>query len=242
MNWSPETLSIWVGFDPREAASFAVTCSSIAWCLRMPIRVRGLDLEALRANELSARPLTRIGGQLWDVISDAPQATEHANARFLLPFIAPRPGWALFLDGDILVRDDISVLFEPYDRSKALYCVKHDHRPPETVKMDAQAQQHYTRKNWSSVMLWNLQHPAHERLTLEMANRLPGRDLHRFCWLQDDEIGDLPPEWNWLAGYSPAEMEPKAVHYTSGTPDMPGYENAPFADEWRSTLRRWARG
>ena len=25
--------------------------------------------------------------------------------------------------------------------------------------------------------------------------------LHRFSWLKDEEIGSLPLQWNWLAGW-----------------------------------------
>lgn len=103
-------------------------------------------------------------------------------------------------------------------------------------KMDKQPQTHYSRKNWSSVVLWNTSHPANKALTLEALNTWPGRDLHAFKWLADDLIGELPPEWNYLVGVSPKMDNPKLVHFTLGTPNLPGYENAEFADEWRSYL------
>jgi hypothetical protein len=99
--------------------------------------------------------------------------------------------------------------------------------------MDDQLQVRYARKNWSSLMLINHAHPANERLTVEMVNTLPGRDLHRFCWLQDDEIGALPPAWNYLVGHTKGVCVPKLVHFTDGYPLMPGYENATYADAWR---------
>jgi hypothetical protein len=38
-----------------------------------------------------------------------------------------------------------------------------------------------------------------ERLTPEFVQNQPGSYLHRFTWLLDDErIGELPIEWNWL--------------------------------------------
>ena len=67
-----------------------------------------------------------------------------------------------------------------------------------------------------------------------LINTWTGRQLHGFGWLTDDLIGKLPPEWNWLEGHSSMELNPKAVHFTRGTPDMPGYENVPYADEWRA--------
>src|SRR5262249_28955355 len=91
----------------------------------------------------------------------------------------------------------------------------------------------------SSVMAFNCEHEANKRLTLDMVNTLPGRDLHRFCWLEDEQIGELHPEWNFLVGYTSLARVPfpKIVHFTEGVPDMPGYEEVPFAQEWRDTLQ-----
>jgi hypothetical protein len=63
--------------------------------------------------------------------------------------------------------------------------------------------------------------------------------LHAFCWLPDSAIGALPIEWNWLAGISPTNIEPKNVHFTLGTPNLPGYEDGVYADEWRAERRAW---
>jgi hypothetical protein len=74
-----------------------------------------------------------------------------------------------------------------------------------------------------------------------MINTVPGRDLHAFKWLADEEIGELLPEWNYLIGHTvlPEGVDPKLVHFTEGIPSMPGYENAPYADEWRYELEAW---
>jgi uncharacterized protein YycO len=79
-------------------------------------------------------------------------------------------------------------------------------------------------------MLFNCAHYANKTLTVQRVNSSAGRDLHAFDWLHDVEVGALPFEWNWL------ELEPKAVHFTHGTPDMPGYEGVAYADEFRSFL------
>jgi hypothetical protein len=192
------------------------------------IPVNAIRLEELREAGLYTRPMETRHGRMWDVISQAPMATEHACARFLTPYLA-KEGWAVFMDGDMLIRADIGEIFEGLDPAKALYCVKHDHRPEHTAKMDGQVQTVYPRKNWSSVMVFNCDHPANKALTVDLVNSVPGRDLHRFCWLTDDLIGDLDPAWNWLV---PA-VDPKIAHFTEGVPDMPGYERQPYADEWR---------
>lgn len=231
--------SIWVGFDPREAAAYAVARHSIERHLHRPIRVNGLILEHLRADGLYRRPTTIKDGRLWDVISQAPMSTEFAISRFLVPHLAGA-GWALFLDADMLVRGDLGRLFDIADPRYAVMCVKHQHEPELQLKMDNQVQTRYPRKNWSSFLLFNCDHPGNQRLTLEMIDTVPGRDLHRFCWLNDDEIGELDPKWNWLVGHSSPVNHPVVVHFTDGYPALPGYEHVAFADEWRAELTRWA--
>jgi hypothetical protein len=241
--------SIFVGFDPRQAAAFAVARNSLERRDNLPIPVRGLVLSSLRERGLYWRPHEMRDGRLWDPISEAFMATEFSNSRFLTYHLARElqngsrreRGWALFIDCDVLVRTSIDKIVAGIDRKKALVCVQHRYEPPEgSAKMDGQVQQLYARKNWSSVMLFNLDHPANEALTPGLINTLPGRDLHRFCWLADEEIGALSPSWNWLAGHSDADLEPDIVHFTEGLPDVPGYENTPYADEWRVELARWA--
>lgn len=240
--------AVYIGFDPREADAFAVARHSMRRRMTLPIPIRGLVLAELQAAGLYTRPTLRVEGRMIDLLSqradyDGSISTEHANARFLVPHLN-RTGHALFVDGDILVRGNVEDLFgkAQNDLSKAAWCVKHDHRPTATVKMDGQAQTVYARKNWTSVILWNCDHPAMRRLTVEMVNTLPGRDLHALTWLADDEIGELDVSWNWLAGYSDPDVVPDLVHFTSGTPSMPGHDQAPFADEWRAELARWAAG
>ena len=238
--------SIWIGFDPREAAAYAVARSSTKRRLTQPLAIRGVVLAALQEDGLYHRPIEWREGPtanriMWDTISDAPMSTQHANARFLVPHLAGT-GWALFMDGDVLVRGNVVRLFDGLDPAKAVYCVKHRHLPPAGVKMDGQEQTRYVRKNWSSVVVWNCQHPSNRTLTVEAVNSLAGRDLHRFVWLDDEEIGELDPKWNWLVRQSePLTLNsPQIVHFTEGTPDMPGYEDDPYADEWRQELARWA--
>jgi hypothetical protein len=231
--------SIYLGFDPREADAFAVARRSIERRLTYPIPIRGVVLDTLREAGLYSRPTERRDGKLWDAISEAPMSTEFACSRFLVPTLA-REGWALFADCDILARANLCHLFDQADPRYAVMCVKHDYRPTETTKMDGQTQMQYLRKNWSSVMMFHVTHPANRSLTVEMVNSLPGRELHRFCWLNDAEIGELDPAWNFLVGHSDPSIDAKIVHFTEGGPWMAGYEDCEFADEWRAELMRWA--
>ena len=197
--------------------------------------LKGLYNRPIEYRQVSTTDVTNI--VMWDVLSEAPMSTQHANARFLVPHLA-KSGWALFCDGDMLFRGNVCRVLDTLDPRFAVYCVKHRHEPDAREKMDGQIQTKYHRKNWSSWMIFNCDHPANKRLTLEMVNTLPGRDLHRFCWLGDDEIGELPPEWNYLVGYTKGVENPRCVHFTSGTPDMSGYAHVEYADEWRAELYR----
>lgn len=228
-----------IGFDPREAAAFAVTKHSLNRHLITPVPVRGLVLSDLRARGLYTRPTSVREGRLWDDISGAACATEFSISRFLTPHLAGS-GWAIFIDSDMLFRSNVERLFKSLDRSKAVMVVKHNFQPTEGVKMDGQAQVWYSRKNWSSFCAFNVDHPANSKLTLDLINTAPGRDLHAFCWLEDGDIGELDCSWNWLVGHSDPEIEVDCAHFTDGIPTMSGYEDCDFSDEWRAELALWA--
>lgn len=237
-----DDLTVFIGFDPREAACFAVARESIIMNSRLPVDVRGISLDLLRARGFYTREHRKVDGRLWDVISDAPMSTEFAISRFIAPLIS-QSRYAIFMDCDMMLRRSIYDVLGVIDKRAAVSVVKHDHRPANTVKMDGQIQTTYGRKNWSSFMVFDCWHPAHERLNLEILNGRPGRDLHAFCWLEDHEIGALPPEWNYLVGHSrlPDGVSPAVVHWTDGAPCMPGFEISEYADEFRRALVRWAR-
>lgn len=227
-------LRIYIGYDDREALAWQVAAASLRRSSRERLTIAPLLLADLRARGLYYRRHRRQDGRLWDLASDAPMATQFANSRFLVPWLAEHAGWALFCDADFYFRDDIAQLFAEADPAKALYCVQHGALAGGGLKMDGQVQTAYPRKNWSSLMLFNCGHPAHRRLTLDMANGLPGRDLHWFCWLEDAEIGALDPRWNHLAGIDAPLADPAAVHFTLGTPDLGGPEIPTWSSAWRA--------
>ncbi len=227
-------LRIFVGYDSRGVQAYRVCVRSLHRTARAELEIRPLVLAHLQAEGHYTRPHRQdCRGNLWDEISGAPMSTEFALSRFLVPRLAARRGWALFCDNDFLFRADVQQLFALADDRYAVMVVKHNHVPANVVKMGATAQTRYARKNWSSLMLFNCAHKAHDGLAA-LVNSKPGRDLHAFCWLKDEEIGELPAAWNWLAGQQPLETEPLAVHFTDGTPDLCGYENVTFSTEWRA--------
>ena len=125
---------------------------------------------------------------------------------------------------------DVAELFALADDKYAVMVVKHDFNPPKGEKMDHQTQENYYRKNWSSLVLWNTDHPANERLTVTKVNEEMGRYLHSFMWLKDDEIGELDSCWNHLVGYT--EGEPKVLHWTDGGPWFEGMEDCLYNELW----------
>lgn len=232
--------TVWIGYDPRETAAFAVARSSIRKHQTGLLGIRALLLPELRAAGLYTRPTSERNGRMWDDISGAPMSTEFGVSRFLVPALQ-KTGYGLFMDCDMLVRTNLIRLFDACEREhKAVWVVKHDFTPLNEAKMDGQVQTRYFRKLWSSFCVFNCNHPANKKLTVELVNSVPGRDLHAFCWLKDDEIGEIDPAWNWIPDHSPADVDPKVVHFSEGGPWFRGYENVPFADEWRREFTRWA--
>jgi hypothetical protein len=224
---------VFIGYDTRMPLAFSVAVDSIRKTASKPVDVSPLLLPFLKGAGLYTREIVRKDGVMTDVISGAPMATEFAISRFLVPYLSNYQGWSLFCDSDFLFLDDVNKVFEMADPKYAVMCVKHDYNPAGQVKMDGQVQTNYQKKNWSSFMLFNCLHPANKFLSVGNVNKLAGRDLHRFCWLDEDQIGDLPEVWNWLEGHSHDELNPKAVHFTRGTPDMKGYEDVKYAGIWK---------
>jgi len=236
-----DTRSLYIGFDPREACAFAVARESARRYMPRHYSLHGIVLDEMRAQGLYTRPTTRKDGRLFDEISDHPMATEFAISRFLTPILA-KEGLALFMDADMLVRGSLVPAFDyaAAHPEYAVLCVKHQFEPPEGLKMDGQIQSRYARKNWSSVMIFNCEHPANEQLTVDLINTVPGRELHALCWLKDEQIGTLPTQFNYLVGHTECDEDPVIVHMTDGIPTMPGYENCEYADEWRAIMNAWA--
>lgn len=104
--------------------------------------------------------------------------------------------------------------------------------------MDGVVQTVYPRKNWSSMVLYNCGHVKNRVLSPEVVNSQTGSYLHRFKWLNDDEIGSLPFVWNFLVGHNKVDENdltntfPKAVHYTLGGPWFENYKDCEFGDLW----------
>ncbi len=236
-----QALRVYVGWDPRDALAYRVCVRSLKAHASVPVEVIALKDWELRRKRLYWRPYRVDGrGQMWDQPSGQPLGTQFSLTRFCVPALEGYDGdWVLFTDADMLWRADVAELVALFDDDKALMCVRHDHRPHEATKMDGVRQTAYARKNWSSLMAFNVW--RNRALTGYRVNNASKAWLHQLSWLEDDEIGGLPEAWNWLEGHSDPSIEPKLVHFTRGTPDFPGYADAAYADEWRSYAKASAR-
>ena len=136
----------------------------------------------------------------------------------------------------MLCRADIGRLWALCDWQKAVKVVKHDYTPKTTTKFFGQTQSVYPRKNWSSLILFNNRRCT--ALTLKYVNEASPADLHRFNWLEDEEIGYLPMEWNHLVGEYDYNQDAKIVHFTLGSPCLQDYKDCDYADEWKQEYER----
>lgn len=92
------------------------------------------------------------------------------------------------------------------------------------------------------MILWNCNHPKHKVLTPEFIQNQSGAFLHRFSWLNDDEIGEISPEWNWLAIEYEDNPNAKLIHYTLGTPCLEDYTDSPMSSEWHKLYKKANQG
>jgi hypothetical protein len=211
-------LQIYIGFDPVESAAFYTLAHSIQRRSSIPVSIAPLMQSQLKGIYTRPRGPT--------------ESTEFSLTRFLVPSLSGFRGWSVFMDCDMLCRGDIAELAAEMERQqdKAVVVCKHDYTPSAKVKFLGHIQTVYPRKNWSSLMLFN--NARCSALTPDYVNSASGLDLHRFKWLDDGAIGELPLEWNWLVGeyaYNPAA---KIVHYTIGGPYFEAYRDCDYADEW----------
>ena len=215
---------VFIGWDSREDIAYQVARHSLLRQASIPVEVIPIKLNDLVDKGLYTREI------------DPLASTEFTYSRFLTPHLAGFDGWALFCDCDFLYFGDVADLVQYQKPEHAVACVKHDYTPKETTKMDGQAQTVYPRKNWSSFMLFNCAHPSTKQLTVEAVNSQTGAYLHRMQWAADDEIGEIPTEWNWLEGWNekPATGTPNAVHYTRGGPWFDNWQDVDYADQWRA--------
>lgn len=221
-------IRLYAGFDQREAVGFHVFCASVIARASVPVSIC----------PLSSQSVARVYGA-----GDRDGSNAFTYTRFLIPFLQDFEGWAIFADGaDMLCRADIAELAALRDPYKAVQVVKHDYRTKHARKyigtpMEA-ANGDYPRKNWSSLMIINCAHFVWRDLTPPRVASLPGAYMHRFEFIDDRFIGELPAQWNHLVGEQEYSPDAKLAHFTLGIPRMQHYQACDYAPEWYEQAAR----
>jgi lipopolysaccharide biosynthesis glycosyltransferase len=221
-----EKINIVVGFDQREAVAYHTFTQSVIEKSSIPVFFIPLAVNTLKDYKETHKD----------------RSNDFIYSRFLTPYLNNFTGWAIFADGDMVCQSDIKELWDLRDESKALLVVKHNYQTKKSIKYLGNINENYPRKNWSSLILWNCAHPKHRMLTPEFIANQSGKFLHRFSWLEDHDIGELPVEWNWLAVEYPVNTKAKIIHYTLGTPCFKDYRDTDMSDNWFNVHRRSLEG
>ena len=209
-------IPVFVGYDPREAIAYHVCANSIIRHASQPVSIIPLALNLFR--------------DYTETHTDG--SNQFIYSRFLVPHLMNYTGHAIFIDGDMIVRGDIAELWNLRNATQDAQVVKHDYQTRMSEKYLGAKNENYPRKNWSSVILWNCNSFPNRKLTPEFVQRATGAELHRFSWIEDDRIGALPPEWNWLPDEYGANTDAKLLHYTLGTPCFHEFATTPQGGEW----------
>ena len=209
-------IPVFVGYDPREAIAYHTCVNSIIRHASQPVAIIPIALNLFQ-----------------DYKETHTDGSNHfIYTRFLVPHLMGFKGWAIFIDGDMIIRGDIVELWNLREIDKDVMVVKHDYQTCMPVKYLGAKNEDYPRKNWSSVILWNCNSFPNRQLTPEFVQTSSGSFLHRFAWLDDSRIGELPPEWNWLPDEYGPNLNAKLLHYTLGAPCFQEFADTPQGNEW----------
>ena len=214
-------INIFIGYDSKEKVAYNVLSHSIIQNSTKPVAITPIALNHLKDDFVRER--------------NALSSTEFSFSRFMIPHLMNYQGWALFMDCDMLMFEDVSKLWRMRDDSKAIQVCKHNYTPKENKKFLGQVQTKYEKKNWSRFMLMNCKKCT--TLTPDYVNKASGLELHQFKWLEGDHlIGDLPLEWNWLVGEYEYKEDVNNVHYTKGGPWFEEYAKCDYSQDWFRNL------
>lgn len=217
------TIRCVIGFDQREAAAWHVCVQSIIKHASVPVSITPLTLNSLK----------------W--FPNHPNGTNaFITSRYLAPSLFDFAGWALFLDSDIILRCDIADLWARRDERYAVQLVKHRYTTRHGRKYVGSPIEAdnvpYPMKNYSSVMLMNCGHSAMRVLSPGYVSRSTSQHLHRFEWLDESLIGELPADYNHLVGEHARNDDAKVVHHTLGIPGFAHYVDSEHSREWHRLL------
>ena len=111
-------IPIFIGYDPREATVFHTCANSIIRHATQPVQIIPLALNLFKDYK--------------ETHTDG--SNQFIYSRFLVPHLMGFNGWAIFIDGDMVVRDDITKLWELQNPYMDVLVVKHDYKTKMTEK------------------------------------------------------------------------------------------------------------
>lgn len=209
-------INVFIGYDSKEKIAYHILTESILRHSSVPVSFTPIYLPNIQ--DSFNRPRNSLS------------STEFSFSRFLVPYLMNYNGWALFIDCDMLFKADIKELWNLRNDDYAVMCCQHNYTPKNLSKFGNQIQTVYEKKNWSSLMLMNTSKCA--KLSRYYVHNATGLELHQFKWLEDNQVGALPLEWNWLAGEYPYNPNAKNIHFTEGGCYFEKYEDCDYSSDW----------
>ena len=136
-------IKIFIGYDKREIVAYHVLSQSIIKYAKCPISITPLKLEHF--------------SKFYKRKKRKKDSTEFSISRFLTPYLSSFSGYSIYMDCDMLLRDNIAKVFKYIEKNKnkTLWCVKHNHQVKDSKKFLNEKQLKYSKKNWSSFMIFN---------------------------------------------------------------------------------------
>ena len=209
-------INVFIGYDEGEKIAYHILSESIRRNTSEPVSITPLCLSNIP-------DFTRE--------KQENQSTDFAFSRFMVPHLRKYQGFSIFMDCDMMFRGDIAELWGMRTFNSKVMCCQHDYEPKQGLKFRGAKNEKFEKKNWSSMMIMN--NSLCYNLTLDYVNNATGLELHQFKWLpNDDAIGTIPLEWNWLVGEYEYNKDAKNVHWTLGGPYFEEYARSNYADEW----------
>ena len=105
-------IPVFVGYDPREAIAYHTCVNSIIRNSTSPVAIVPVALNLFE-----------------DYAETHTDGSNHfIYTRFLVPHLMDYQGWAIFIDGDMIVRGDITELWNLKEYTRDAMVVKHDYK------------------------------------------------------------------------------------------------------------------
>ncbi len=143
-------INIYIGYDEHHSITYdACKFSIIKGNSKYDINVIPINYNTINS---------------YDRIMDKYESTQFSFARFWVPYESNYKGISIFCDSDFIFMDSIDNLIDLYDDRYAIMCCQHNYTPNSDIKMNGKIQSSYPRKNWSSLMIFNNEHPKNKTL------------------------------------------------------------------------------